>query len=102
MAFGTYRLLHGLAERAEQTVKSSVKMSGDLEVCLQKFCMTNSLTPQATTQHTPSELMMKRKITTKLDQLRLDLAKKIIAIQTIMKESGSNKHGDLETTTRFL
>ena len=68
---------NGLAERAVQTVKSGVKkMSGDLETRLQKLLMRYCLTPQATTGCAPSDIMMKRRLRSKLDQIRPDINRK--------------------------
>ena len=79
---------NGLAERAVQTVKGGViKMNGDLETRLQKHLMRYRLTPQATTGCSPSELMMKRQIRSKFDQLRPDLAGKIKSKQAQIKKT---------------
>ena len=87
---------NGLAERAVQTVKTGIiKMSGDLEVRLQKLLMRYRLTPQATTGCAPSELMLKRRIRSKLDQIRPDINRKVRAKQAKMKESHTSKERNL-------
>ena len=78
---------NGLAERAVQTVKKGVKKTaGDnLEMRLQKFLLMYRLTPQETTGKCPCELLLKRRIRSKLDQIRPDLSKKVKRKQTSMK-----------------
>ncbi|XP_038060452.1 uncharacterized protein K02A2.6-like [Patiria miniata] len=77
---------NGLAERAVQTVKNGMKKmkGGDLEMRLQKF--QYRVTPQASTGKSPSELLYRRQIRTKLDKLRPDLAKKLKRQQKQMKD----------------
>lgn len=84
---------NGLAERAVQTVKAGLKkMQGsNLEHKLQKFLLTYRVTPQATTGKSPSELLFKRRIRTKLDLLQPDLKKKVKAKQAKMSEKVGSK-----------
>ena len=94
---------NGLAERAVQTVKSGVKkMSGDLETRLQKLLMRYRLTLQATTGCAPSDIMMKRRLRSKLDQIRPDINWKVRHKQSQMKESHSSKERSLEVNDPVL
>ncbi|XP_038065755.1 uncharacterized protein K02A2.6-like [Patiria miniata] len=79
---------NGLGERAVQTVKNGMKkMKGcNLEMRLQKFLLQYRVTPQASTGKSPSELLYRRQILTKLDKLRPDLAKKLKRQQNQMKD----------------
>ena len=66
---------NGLAERAVQTVKSGLKRMGDgtLELQLLRFLFVYRRTPHATTGVAPSELLMGRKLKSRLDLIRPDL-----------------------------
>ena len=68
---------NGLAERAVQTVKVGVRkiQNGDLELRLQQFLLCYRVTPQSTTGRSPSELLYRRQIRTKLEQLRPNLTR---------------------------
>ena len=70
---------NGLAERAVQTVKRGIKSfsTGTLEERLDRFLFQYRITPQTTTGVPPAELLMKRKLNSKLDLLRPDLASKV-------------------------
>ena len=62
---------NGLAERAVQTVKNGLKKitEGNLEIRLSKFLARYCIIPQGTTGVSPAELLLKRKVRTKLDLL---------------------------------
>ncbi|XP_041473721.1 uncharacterized protein K02A2.6-like [Lytechinus variegatus] len=81
---------NGLAERGVQTVKTAMKkgQGSDFEKKLQRFLLTYRVTPQETTGKTPSELMFKRKVRTRLDNLRPDLSKAVRRKQSTMKKTG--------------
>ena len=84
---------NGLAERAVQTVKHGVKKTrGDnLEMRIQRFLLTYRLTPQATTGKSPSELLYKRKIRSKLDRVRPNLHRSVKRKQSAMKREADRK-----------
>ena len=59
---------NGLAERAVQTVKSALrKMSGPLHTRMSQFLLSYHITPQSTTTQTPAELLMNRKLRTRIN-----------------------------------
>ena len=61
---------NGLAQRAVQTFKSTVvKMDGPIDVRLSRLFLQYRVTPQTTTKLSPSQLLMGRKIRTRLDAL---------------------------------
>ena len=62
---------NGLAERAVQTVKNGLKKitEGNLEIRLSKFLARYRILPHGTTGVSPAELLLKRKVRTKLDLL---------------------------------
>ena len=69
---------NGLAERAVQTVKEALKkMTGPLEVRVQRFLFKYRVTPQATTGVSPAELLMGRRIRTHLDLLYPDIQQRV-------------------------
>ena len=63
---------NGLAERAVQIVKKGLKkeISGTMEDRIAKLLMAYRTTPQSTTGVSPAELLLGRKIRTKLDMLK--------------------------------
>ena len=66
---------NGLAERAVQIFKSTIsKMDGPIELILLNY----RITPQTTTELSPSQLLMGRKIRTCLDLLHPDTTREII------------------------
>jgi len=87
---------NGLAERAVQTVKYGLKKihAGTLEERLQKFLLCYRVTPQSTTGFSPSELLLKRRIRTRLDLLRPNLASKVKQKQSgmISKKGGKARN----------
>lgn len=78
---------NGQAERAVQTVKSSLKKcKGDeLEVNLARFLFRYRTTPHSTTGVSPAELLMNRQLQTHLDLLRPDLASRVASSQAKQK-----------------
>lgn len=79
---------NGLAERAVQTIKNGVKKitEGSLELKLQKVLMRYRITPQATTGKCPSELLYRRRIRSRLDQVRPNIARKVKIQQSGMTD----------------
>ena len=72
---------NGLAERAVQTFKSAMdKMTQDnssIETKVSRFLLKYRLTPHSTTGQSPSEMLMQRKIRSRLDLPRPDLEHKV-------------------------
>ncbi|XP_041475767.1 uncharacterized protein K02A2.6-like [Lytechinus variegatus] len=65
---------NGLAERAVQTVKRALrKMSGPLQTRLARFLLSYRTTPQATTNQSPAELLMNRKLRTRISSVLPDV-----------------------------
>ncbi|XP_063970819.1 uncharacterized protein K02A2.6-like [Lytechinus pictus] len=84
---------NGLAERAVQTLKSGVKKTSgtSLEMRIQVFLMTYRITPQGTTMKTPSELMFKRRIRSRMDHVRPNLHKSVQKQQSAMKQAADKR-----------
>ena len=80
---------NGLAERAVQTFKEGIKKMqserGGLEARLARFLFSYRATPQTTIGVSPAELMMGRRLRSKLDLLHPDLARKVKDKQTLQK-----------------
>ena len=78
---------NGLAERAVQTFKQSMKKlhPGSLEERLQTFLMYYRNTPHATTERTPAELLLGRSPKTVLDLIKPDLSGKVMKKQVLQK-----------------
>ena len=74
-----YPKLNGLAERAVKIVKDgSKKMSeGTTEDRIARFLFTYRITPQSTTQMSPAELLMGRRLRSRLDLLKPNLAQRV-------------------------
>ena len=89
---------NGLAERAVQTVKSGVKKvsGGTLDERLQKLLLRYRITPQGTTGQAPSELMMKRKLRTRLDLVRPSLNKKVKRAQQVSQSYKGGKVREIQ------
>ena len=70
---------NGLAERAVQTVKKGLKKmkSGTLQDKLSRFLFRYRNTPQSTTEETPSQLLLGRKMRSPLDVIHPDLQRKV-------------------------
>ena len=80
---------NGLAERAVQTVKDVLKKVSEesLQTKMSRFLFNYRITPQTTTGLSPAELLMKRKLKTRLDLLHPDLQGKVQKKQMKMKEN---------------
>ena len=67
---------NGLAERAVQIVKRGLKkvISGDINSRLAKVLLTYRISPQSTTGVSPSELLVGRRLRTRLDLLKPNTA----------------------------
>lgn len=64
---------NGLAERAVQTFKNAVKkMEGPLHERIARFLFSYRITPQSTTEQSPSELLMGRRLRSVLDTAHPD------------------------------
>ena len=79
---------NGLAERAVQTLKEGLKKitEDDIETRLARVLYHYRTTPHTTTGRTPAELLMGRKLRTRLDLLQPDLRTRIV-VQTDSSES---------------
>ena len=79
---------NGLAERAVQTVKGGIaKMEGDIGLRLDRFLMTYRVTPQASTGVSPAELLMGRRLRTRLDRIHPDAGSTVIKKQEKQEEN---------------
>ena len=78
---------NGLAERAVQTAKRGLgkQHGGDLMTKLSRFLFKYRITPHETTGVSPSELMFKRKLRTRLDLLQPSMKGRIVSKQQSMK-----------------
>ena len=90
---------NGQAERSVQTIKSGLNkiQEGSLETKLYRFLLMYNITPPATTGESPSMILMKRQLRTRLDQLKPDLESKVMQGQEKMKT-----HHDLHAKEREL
>lgn len=70
---------NGMAERAVQTVKEGLdkQREGTLETKLSRFLFNYRITPHATTNTSPAELLMKRKLKSALDLVKPDLTSSV-------------------------
>ena len=79
----------GLAERAVQTFKSSLKkLEGNVKTRLFTFLARYQVTPHSTTELSPAELLMGRKLRTTLDLMHPDISRKVT---TKLSSSSSRK-----------
>ena len=71
---------NGLAERAVQTLKESLKKTsdGDMDTKLVRFLFHYRTTPHSTIGLSPAELLMGRKLRSHLDLLQPDLSSKVM------------------------
>jgi ribosomal protein L21E len=83
---------NGLAERGVQTLKQGVKKTqgGSLQERLSKFLFKYRLTPHSTTGVAPSEMLMGRKLRSRLDLLFPDMSEKVRKQQEKQKENRDN------------
>ena len=79
---------NGLAERAVQTVKRGLKKmkTGTLQDKLSRFLFRYRNTPQSTTDETPAQLLLGRKMRSPLDVIHPDLQRKVEYEQERQKE----------------
>lgn len=84
---------NGLAERAVRTVKHGLKRltEGSLETRLSRLLLSYRTTPHATTGLTPSEMLMNRRLRTRITQLVPDTQESVIMKQAAMKDK-HDKH----------
>ena len=80
---------NGLAERAVQTFKSFLKkLEGNVKTRLFTFLARYQVTPHSTTELSPAELLMGRKLRTTLDLMHPDVSRKVT---TKLSSSSSRK-----------
>ena len=79
---------NGLAERAVQTFKAGVKKTivGTLEDRISRFLFAYRTTPHTTTGVSPAELLMGRRLKTRLDLVKPGLEERVIDRQARQKE----------------
>ena len=84
---------NGLAERAVQTFKQGMRKCnvGTLEERLARFLLNYRITPHSTTGQTPAELLMGRRIRSRLDLLHPDVSKEVRVSQERQK-AGHDSH----------
>ena len=71
---------NGLVERGVQTLKAAIRKSGsgvNLETQLSRFLFQYRLTPHSTTGVSPAELMMNRRLRSRLDLLHPDMSQRV-------------------------
>ena len=78
---------NGLAERAVQTFKASMRKStnGSIKTCFARFLFRYRYTPHTTTGLTPSELIFGRHVRTHLDLVKPDLTSRVQLKQQQLK-----------------
>lgn len=90
---------NGLAERAVQTFKDCLdKMSDDnasLETKISRFLFRYRITPHTTTGQSPAEMLMGRKLHSRLDLVRPDLERKVHN-----KQQEQKNHHDVHAKAR--
>ena len=67
------------------------RVNGNMEHRLARFLLQYRITPHTITGKTPSEMLMGRKLRTKLDLMHPDSCKKILGTQLRQKESSRAK-----------
>ena len=79
---------NGLAEIAVQTFKSALKkLEGNVSSRLIQFFARYRVTPHSTTEASPAELLMGRKLRTILDLIHPDMSRKVSSKQTDFKSA---------------
>ena len=79
---------NGLAERAVQTFKSALKkLEGNVSSRLIQFLACYCVTPHSTTEASPVELLMGRKLRTTLDLIHPDMSHTVSSKQTDFKST---------------
>ena len=77
---------NGLAERAVQTVKQGIsKLEGTIPVRLARFLLSYRITPQTSTGLSPAELLMGRRLHTRLDLIHPDSKQRVVDKQEKQK-----------------
>ena len=84
---------NGLAERAVQIIKRGLRKvtGGDIYTRLAKVLLNYRISPQGTTGVAPTELLLGRKLRSRLDLLLPDLTQRVERMQDIQKR-GSDVH----------
>lgn len=85
---------NGLAERAVQTFKRSLKQMepvGSLQSRLSKFLFKYNITPHSTTSVSPAELLMGRQLRSRLTLLHPDVASIVEHRQRMQKQGKDNQ-----------
>ena len=79
---------NGLAERAVQTFKEGLKKmkEGSIETKISRFLFQYRITPQTKTVVTPAELLMGRKLVSRLDLLTPDVGRRVERKQSEQKQ----------------
>ena len=84
---------NGQAERAVQTLKRSLarQRDGSLETRVARFLLAYHITPHATTGVAPSELLMGRRLRSRLDLVRPNLSARVQQQQALQKQAHDNR-----------
>ena len=84
---------NGLAERAVQTFTAAFKRmdSGSIQTRISRFLFNYRITSQGTTGISPAELLMKRKLHSRLDQLIPDISTQVAKTQEKQKTYHDSK-----------
>ena len=90
---------NGLAERAVRTFKHAMKRmdTGTVETRVSRFLFHYRITPHSSTGVSPAEMLMGRRLRSHLDQLRPDVAQRVIRQQDKQKY-----HHDKHAKTRVF
>ncbi len=87
---------NGLAERAVQTIKQGIiKLDGLIHTRLTRFLLNYQITLQTSTGLSPSQLLMGRRLRTRLDQIHPDSTSRVLtnnnSKQKRTSQQGSSK-----------
>ena len=83
---------NGLAERAVQTIKQGIaKLEGTIPTRLARFLLSYRITPQSTTGLSPAEILMRRKLRTRLDLLHPDSSKRVLEKQDKLRKTSKTR-----------
>ena len=83
---------NGLAKRAVQTVKQGIsKLEGTIPVRLARFLLSYRITPQTSTGLSPAELLMGRRLHTRLDLLPPDSTQRVVDKQEKQKSQARTR-----------
>ena len=91
---------NGLAERYVQTFKTSLKKSGEVDVQqqLSQFLFCYRTTPHSTTGVPPAQLLMGRRLQTRLDLMRPSVASRVTRAQARQKAGHDKTSQDRQFT----